>query len=837
MDGEFLRYFRIKAGLSLALILLLPLFARLQVVKPADSLLIQDTAQRNAVKGTIKTSDTSVSNLIQRVEQFTLTINQYNYTLKRGFDTSMIEDRLPEIVEDIQIIQRDLKTYGKRVNLRSLHVNQVILTQMEKKLKEWQGILFRYYNQLVTMNIELGGMRYDSVLRNLPDDSTLKALYFMQLKELGKKWQLADSVNKINLKAIGLLQNRVASYYLLSNEILQEISFRIKVFGKDIFRNNDGSLWDKSLVNNSTDFWKIVQNSIRSLGDVLKYYIPLSWETRILNIAIFLAFFVWITYTINYIKKRNQNASKILEYANFIPKYPIVCSLVFILTLAPFMYLNPPAAYMVLQAFLLFILLTQLLWLDWPKQQRPYWVCFGILYLIGNSCNLLVEDTYQERWIIFLLAIATLGLALSFFRASKNFNVRYPNLTKFQMYLVIILNTGSILANFFGRFSLAKMLNTSSIYSLFLAIDLTVFVEIIMDAIYLQSETLPTNKGTSFYFNYDQVRKRLRRTLMLIAGGFWVVGFSKVMNFYDYFYDWAVEFLRAERKIGHNTFTFSSVLVFIIVVYISVLLTRLISFFFSDVPQAGGVKKNKLGSYMLIVKIAIFTIGLLIAFAASGIPTDKLAIVIGALGVGIGFGLQTVVNNLVSGIILAFEKPIQIGDIIEVGNRQGVVKEIGIRASKIATYDGSDVIIPNGDLLSQHLVNWTLNNSNRRVEIHVGVSYSSDQVKARRIIQDSIKGKKDVMQTPLPVILVNNFAESSVEYKIQFWTSDINNASQLRSDVMDDIYKGFKAEKIDIPFPQRDLHIKSVEISSIKDLKNEKAGKLSGENIPPESNS
>ena len=365
MDGEILRYFGKKARGIFIVFLLLPLFAHLQVIKSPDTLSGKDST--HTVNRSFKTSDTSVSNLIQRVEQFTLSINQYNYTLKRGFDTSMIEDRLPEIVEDLGIIQRDMKDYGNRTNLRNLHVNQVILIQMQKKLKDWQGTLFRYYNQLVTMNIQLGEMRTDSALRNLPDDSTLKALYFIQLKELGKKWKLADSVNKINLKAIGLLQNRVASYYLVANEVLQEINFRIKVFGKEIFRNNDGYLWENSHVNNSRGFISVVQTSFGSLAGVLKYYIPLSWDTRVTNFFIFLVFFTWISYTINRIKTKNPNASKVFDYANFVPKYPIVSSLVFILTLAPFMYLNPPAAYMILQAILLFLLLTQLLWLDWHK--------------------------------------------------------------------------------------------------------------------------------------------------------------------------------------------------------------------------------------------------------------------------------------------------------------------------------------------------------------------------------------------------------------------------------------------------------------------------------------
>jgi potassium efflux system protein len=130
----------------------------------------------------------------------------------------------------------------------------------------------------------------------------------------------------------------------------------------------------------------------------------------------------------------------------------------------------------------------------------------------------------------------------------------------------------------------------------------------------------------------------------------------------------------------------------------------------------------------------VFAIGFLLAVTASGFPLDKITIIISAFGIGIGFGLQNIVNNLVSGLILAFEKPIQIGDIIEVDNRSGTIMEIGIRSSKIATSDGAEVIIPNGDLISHHVINWTLSNNNRRIELIIGVAYGSDIEKVKTLL-------------------------------------------------------------------------------------------------------
>ena len=145
-----------------------------------------------------------------------------------------------------------------------------------------------------------------------------------------------------------------------------------------------------------------------------------------------------------------------------------------------------------------------------------------------------------------------------------------------------------------------------------------------------------------------------------------------------------------------------------------------------------------------------------------------VAIVLGALGVGIGFGLQSIVNNLVSGIILAFEKPIKIGDVIQLGPFFGKVKEIGIRSSKVITYDGADVIIPNGDLLSQQLTNWTLTDQTRRIELVVGVAYGSDIPMVREVIRKVITDQETVMKYPEPLILVNEFSDSSVDFRLLF---------------------------------------------------------------------
>jgi small-conductance mechanosensitive channel len=206
--------------------------------------------------------------------------------------------------------------------------------------------------------------------------------------------------------------------------------------------------------------------------------------------------------------------------------------------------------------------------------------------------------------------------------------------------------------------------------------------------------------------------------------------------------------------------------------------------------------------------LAVFTLGFFIAVAASGIPIDKITIILGALSVGIGFGLQTIVNNLVSGIILAFERPIQIGDTIQVGTVEGVVKDIGIRASKIKNWDGAEVIIPNGDLLANHLTNWTLSDKTRRVELTIGVAYDSDMDLVTELIQKQLAAD-EILNLPTPKVFLQTFGDNSVNFRVLFWVNDVDIWVLIRDQVMRGIFKSFKENGIEIPFPQRDLHIKN----------------------------
>ena len=211
-------------------------------------------------------------------------------------------------------------------------------------------------------------------------------------------------------------------------------------------------------------------------------------------------------------------------------------------------------------------------------------------------------------------------------------------------------------------------------------------------------------------------------------------------------------------------------------------------------------------------------LALIVGLGIAGVTFTNLAIIAGALSVGIGFGLQNIVNNFVSGLILLFERPIKKGDWIVVGNTEGYVKKISIRSTQIETFDRADVIVPNSDLISTQVTNWMLYDKTGRIRVPIGVAYGTDVEKVRQILNaialddERIITNNDEYKVR---ILFLRFGESSLDFELRCHIKNIDDRMQVLSDINFKIEKAFREQSIEIPFPQRDLHIRSGAVTSL----------------------
>ncbi len=216
----------------------------------------------------------------------------------------------------------------------------------------------------------------------------------------------------------------------------------------------------------------------------------------------------------------------------------------------------------------------------------------------------------------------------------------------------------------------------------------------------------------------------------------------------------------------------------------------------------------------LIHYIVIF-IGFLFALSVLGFDVTKLTILVSAFGIGIGFGLQSIVNNFVCGLILLFERPVRVGDIIELAGKWAEIKKIGLRSTTIQTFEQADVIIPNADLVTGQVTNWTLSNRQVRITIPVGVAYGSDIPLVMETLVACANTNSKITKTPEPQVLFLNFGESTLDFELRVWVLDAEYRLKVKSELNQEIERRFREANIKIAFPQRDLHLRSLDDSII----------------------
>jgi small-conductance mechanosensitive channel len=263
-------------------------------------------------------------------------------------------------------------------------------------------------------------------------------------------------------------------------------------------------------------------------------------------------------------------------------------------------------------------------------------------------------------------------------------------------------------------------------------------------------------------------------------------------------------------EIGSIRVTFASVvtalIVFAALIFLSRVFQRWLDQRFLPTTSIDPGLKNSIHTsvgYIGIILAAILALGY------AGIDLGNIALVAGALSVGIGFGLQSIVNNFVSGLILLAERPIRAGDWIQVGTDEGTVKKISVRATEIETFDRASVIIPSSSLISGVVKNWYLRDNSGRTMVTVGVGYGSDPDQVKAILMDVADRHELVLKFPKPIIAFSDFGDSALVFNLYVYLASISSGLTVRSDLRFAILKRLREAGIEIPYPQRDIHVRN----------------------------
>ncbi len=465
----------------------------------------------------------------------------------------------------------------------------------------------------------------------------------------------------------------------------------------------------------------------------------------------------------------------------------------------------------------LMILIPKLL----DKELKKYIYGIGLIFFLANLIDFILYGFILNNLLLILLAFALLYGLIDFSRNKRTdliFRQKFIRgfLNGFIFLSIFILSV-TIISTFFGYYIFEEFIINAFIW-IFFSIFLIYTVNIILSGfVDLVIESRRLQKFNIFKKFATDISSWFVKALNILAMLLWAYVAATLFKMNDFITTIFQKIWNFGFTTGNIDFSLGNMVVFIVTIWISFLIAKVLRIVLEeDVLNKLKLERGVPRAISVLAKYMIVIFGFFIAVAAAGMKLDKLAFIFGALGVGIGFGLQNVVNNFISGLILLFERPIHIGDTITVGNLEGTVKSIGMRASIIQTFDRSEVIIPNGNLVSNEVINWTLSDKMRRLEIKVGVAYGSDIEQVMKILKKCAMLHEQVMKDPPPYVWFTNFGDSSLDFRLLFFYPQFSGGMTVRTEVASAVDKALKKAKITIPFPQTDVHIKQENKNSIK---------------------
>ena len=383
----------------------------------------------------------------------------------------------------------------------------------------------------------------------------------------------------------------------------------------------------------------------------------------------------------------------------------------------------------------------------------------------------------------------------------------YAGLLRLGSFLFFII----IFSELWGQTSLSSYLFLSLIHTIAAVVIVTLFIRIIHGCIEWLFHISLFRRAALLYGDTDLIISRITQFIDIAMWGLIAVPLILVIwGVYDGLEEATEGLLKLGFNWGSQRINVGLVIVVIAVFYGSFFVSWFFQKFFLDILlRKRQIQKGVRVSFERLIHYFVIFVAFLLAISILGFDLTKFTIMISALGVGIGFGLQGVVNNFVSGLILLFERPVRQGDIVEIGGVWAEVKNIGLRATTVRTFDQADLIIPNADLTTYQVTNWTLSSRQVRLIIPVGVAYGSDVPLVFEILTECAKENEKVVKTPEPMVLFLKFGESSLDFELRVWIIDTDYRLRVRSQLHQEIDRRFREANIVIAFPQRDVHLRT----------------------------
>ncbi len=734
------------------------------------------------------------ADIIGQIKRITLQASDF---VKTSIDTTAIWNDYHNIDSLFDLAGDGIFTKAGTIQThRNLTISYKIISVLLAKSTQRKEAVDRYRKQLASYKFRLDSLSADSVLYEFPADSATFSEYLNTLFLTAAEIAPADSAIQRSIENIQGLQIQLTLQVNRLSGALEKIDANHAALSANTFKREFVNIW-------------VPIPYTRPLPEIMEFskqknLLALNYYTENNKTEIVFSLFVIIALSILLITlKRKLSIENELrpDFAGqLVFRYPILSAIFIGLNLLQFFFKDPPFIFSMVFWVITGFCLTIIFWGYISRGMMGFWLVMSTLFVLACANNLILQTSRQERWWMLALAIAGMLVGAYFFIKVKRDRLKEKGIVYFIGF-VVLLEFLALWFNVFGRYNVSKTLLTSGFINVIIGVEF-LWLARLFRGMLLVASRFYSRTEQNLFTDIEKVSYKVPGTfyLLLLAG--WFVLFARNFYFFRLITAPLTRVLVEEHTIGNYSFTVSNLLVFIVIIVIASFLSKIVSFFASHKPGTIPDKnspKSKLGSWVLLIRIAIISSGLFLAAAAAGIPMDRITIVLGALGVGIGFGLQELTGSLVSGIIIAFEKPINVGDIVEVAEQTGTMKSIGFRSSVMTKLDGADVIIPNNTLLSSNLINWTKSDEKRRVDVEVQVLFGADLKKVKSILLELLDSDERILKLPAPSVEFVELKNSIVDLRIYFWLVQVEEWIFTRSDLIEEIDRVFKENEIAMP--------------------------------------
>jgi potassium efflux system protein len=445
-----------------------------------------------------------------------------------------------------------------------------------------------------------------------------------------------------------------------------------------------------------------------------------------------------------------------------------------------------------------------------PHEFVPVVWVVGILHVIDLVRSLVTTIPLVEQ-AVFLAQLVALVAAVEWLRRRLTSGEMDEDRRRRRLQIgggVLALACVALVAGMGGYLRLSRAIEFALIVSAQWALVLWALVRISDAFVAWALRVRPLRLLRAVQEHRAGLERSLQRVFHLLAGVFWAMSVASILAILGPLTQRLTSILETHVGYGAVHVSLGEFIAFLVVVWVTFQLSGAVrALLEEDVFARVSLGRGVALALSSLAHYAILLLGFLIGLGALGIDFTRITIIAGGLGVGVGFGLQNVVNNFVSGLILLFERPIQVGDSVQLGTLIGEVKRIGIRSSTVRTFEGAEVIVPNASLVSDQVTNWTLSDRMRRIDLDIGVAYGTDPQRVVAVLTEVARSNAGVLPEPAPLVLFLGFGDSALNFQVRVWTARFEEWVKTRSDLGLAVQAALRAEGIAIPFPQRDIRI------------------------------